>query len=88
MGTCIREGQSYKRHWWNDEGICELCGHKSPWALYIEQERLEQLSGSTRLTPQDLLNNPSETVIEMADRVLNKDRETREKEKSNVQPES
>jgi len=38
MSTCIRYGNSYHRHQWNDGGVCMLCDHKSLWALNKEAE--------------------------------------------------
>lgn len=32
MSTCIRNGVTYGRHWYDDDNVCQQCGHLSPWA--------------------------------------------------------
>jgi hypothetical protein len=63
MSTCLRNGVSYARHWYDDDAICTRCGHKSPWAIYMETEAFS-------LKP--LTSVPIETEItqEMVERVM------------------
>lgn len=41
MSTCLRNGVTYKRHAYDDKGICMLCKRPSEWAKengYAQQE--------------------------------------------------
>jgi hypothetical protein len=38
----MRMGNTYHRHQWNEGGVCQLCGHKSLWALNKEYEDAER----------------------------------------------
>lgn len=56
MSTCIRNGVRYNRHWYDDDNVCQQCGHLSPWAK-------EQLLKSK-------LNKQIEQVREAVDNVM------------------
>lgn len=59
MSTCIRNGVTYGRHWYDDDNVCQQCGHLSPWA----KEQLLKREAALKPTTSD--TNNGSTITEL-----------------------